>query len=121
MISIDIDFAELDRLAEALPRGVGVANRQAMGVALRAGERAGENAAPVRTGYMANRIEGHVLSVADSKVTGEIRSQAPYSSFVDKGTRYMEPRAFMASAEATCQSWLEGEVEDRVSAVCDKL
>lgn len=118
---IEIDMSEVERLADALPRAVGIANRQAMNVALRAGERAGENAAPQRTGFLANHIEGKILNASDAAVNGEIRSAATYSSFVDKGTRYIDPRRFMLVAETTCQSWLAGEVESRVTEVCKAL
>lgn len=48
-----------------------------------------QSIAPVRTGY----LRDHIVAVLD-EMAAVLWSQAPYSGFVEFGTRYMTPRIF---------------------------
>ena len=55
-----------------------------------------QSKAPVRTGYMRDHI-------VDREIPGgaEVHSQAPYSVFVELGTRFMAPRNFFRPSAYT--------------------
>lgn len=90
---------------------IGAGTRKAVAAATRAGERTAEAHAPRRTGQLANKIQGRVISSDGSSATGELVSAAKYSSFVADGTRPHEIRpkrgkvlAFVAGGSVSIQS-----------------
>ena len=70
--------------------------------------------APVRTGELAGS-----LSIDVTPQGGELAAAAPYAVFVDRGTRYVRARRFMArgaaamdrATEPTFGRWLAGAVD----------
>lgn len=65
---------------------------------LEEGARLARQRAPVRTGYMRDHISAQDTTTTPSQISGELRSDAPYSKFVNDGTERQVGQPFMSEA-----------------------
>jgi len=108
---VEVDgVEELTRFMGRMPREL----RAALGEALRkAGERAysvSRARVPVRTG----RLRASIGLTKAGELKYRVRASAPYSRFVEFGTRRMKARPYMRPAREEALKFLGREVERRL-------
>ncbi|MES5423775.1 HK97-gp10 family putative phage morphogenesis protein [Lacticaseibacillus paracasei] len=120
MADINVKWSGLDNLIEELGVTAGAtieAAASAMKITTGQVQATAKQAAPKRTGYMANNISVEPVKKTATSVTGTVNAKADYSSFVEFGTYKMSAQPFMRPAVSAAQSLFIKTTMDKLKEV----
>ncbi len=120
MADINVKWSGLDNLIEELGVTAGAtieAAASAMKTTTGQVQATAKQAAPKRTGYMANNISVEPVKKTATSVTGTVNAKADYSSFVEFGTYKMSAEPFIRPAVSAAQSLFIKTTMDKLKEV----